>query len=157
MAFVTVQVPISNAGLLDAWLLETEYDTDFLPDVGDRLHPLKNDEDSGLSFEIGKRWWMEDGKVVLEITKYVLDPVATFRSPRGWRGWVTERDGDLVQMLLDNGWWYYGKRPDVISQKTDNEKRLELVRKIVEQHRNHLDAMQTRVWVELNQAVNVDI
>lgn len=112
MAVVLVHVTIAEGYHGKSWLMETEYDMDFLPDEGDRLHPLKNDTESGLSFEVARRWWGEDGKTTLEITKYVIDPPDGRGVPRPWRTWWSDRDGDLVEQLLANGWWEYGKRPE---------------------------------------------
>ena len=112
MAKVAFHIPIRDGWHGESWLLETEFDLDFLPDEGDVFHPLKNDEESGLSMEVRRRYWTETGSVEIETHTYVIDP------PEGidrnyykiYRGWNSGLDGDLVGKLLDNGWWAYGKR-----------------------------------------------
>lgn len=107
MADVAVQVPVRIGYHGGSYLLETTFDMDFLPSVGDIIHPLKYDPDSGLSFEIEKRYWDENGKAVLQVVQYVVDPPDD--RPRGWHSWWSDRDGDLVATLLRNGWWTYPK------------------------------------------------
>ena len=108
MGKVLVQVPIRIGYHGMSYLLETNYEMDFLPNVGELIHPCKFDLDNGLTFEIHKRWWGETGKTTLEIARYVIDPPDDAKFlPRTWLAWWTERDGDLVELLLANGWWHY--------------------------------------------------
>jgi hypothetical protein len=32
--------------------------------------------------------------------------------PRLWQGWWSDRDGDLIEMLLANGWKHYNPKED---------------------------------------------
>jgi hypothetical protein len=108
MAKVLFQIPIQDGFHGKSWLLETVYDLDFLPDEGDYFHPLKNDPESGLSMEVYRRWWAEDGSVQINTHKYILDPpedVDMRNYVKIYRSWWTEQDGNLVDLLLANGWW----------------------------------------------------
>lgn len=114
MSEVTVQIPIREGLRGTNHLLETTYDMDFLPDVGDSFHPLKNDKESGLSFEVYRRYWDEDGKTILIVGNHIIDPPEGPPSlPSIWHAWWSERDGDLIRMLLNNGWWNYGERDSI--------------------------------------------
>lgn len=114
MAEVTIHIPIREGYSGTSHLLESIYDMDFLPLVGDVFHPLRFDPESGLTFEVYRRYWNEQGKVVLEVAKHIIDPTdGPPALPRTWRGWWTDRDGDLVRMLIDNGWWHYGERESI--------------------------------------------
>ena len=108
---MSARVRVSKGYHGGSYLMETEFIMDFLPHVGDVIHPLKNDEESGLNFEIHSRYWDEKGKVNLEIGKYIIDPEdGGERLPRGWHSWYTDQDGDLIETLESNGWWRYGDR-----------------------------------------------
>ena len=111
MANVTVHIPIREGYHGTSYLLETAYDMDFLPEPGDRIHPCKNDADSGLSFSVKSRHWDEQGKSVLELPQQIIDPDESLGPlPRTWSAWWSDRDGNLVEILLANGWWHYGKK-----------------------------------------------
>lgn len=112
-ATVRVYVPVTKGYHGASYLMETEFDMDFLPQAGDIIHPLKNDEESGLNFEIRSRYWDEKGKANLEVGKYVIDPEDDGNNlPRGWHSWYTDRDGNLIATLKANGWWEYGERSE---------------------------------------------
>jgi hypothetical protein len=106
---VIVQVPIVRGYHGESYLLETVYVMDFLPLVGESIHCMRNDPDSGMTFEVLRRWWDERGKTVLEIGKFIIDPEDDgVHLPRTWNAWYTDRDGgDLVEKLLNNGWRHY--------------------------------------------------
>jgi len=110
MPKVLFQIPIQDGFHGKSWLLETAYDLDFLPDEGDYFHPLKNDSESGMSMQVYRRWWAEDGSVQINTHKHILDPPDDFdmrNYVKIYRTWWTERDGNLVDLLLANGWWEY--------------------------------------------------
>jgi hypothetical protein len=111
MAEVRVYITVKENYHGKEHLLETTFDMDFLPSVGDRIHPCKNDEDSGLSFEVYRRYWDEHGKAVLELPVQIIDPDESLGAvPSRWQTWWTDRDGSLVEILLANGWWHYGRK-----------------------------------------------
>lgn len=113
MADVKVHIPIRRGYHGESWLLEATYDMDFLPNEGDRIHPLRNDRDSGLTFEVRSRHWDEEGKAVLEIHQHIIDPPDDATClPRTWRAWWSDRDGDLVKLLLANAWRHYNPKED---------------------------------------------
>lgn len=98
-------------------LLSTTYDMDFLPAVGERISPLKNDPESGMTFEIYRRHWDEKGQVTLQLHNYIINP--EHEVPLGhtswWahnRAWAGHDGEDLVALLLANGWWRYGEEPE---------------------------------------------
>lgn len=115
MAEVTVHLPLRYGHSFGrSELMETTFEMDFLPDVGEKIQPLKNDEESGLTFEVFRRHWNEHGKTILETHTYILDPVEDvplFRVSwwRAYRAWSTcGGEHDLEELLLANGWWRYG-------------------------------------------------
>jgi hypothetical protein len=111
MANVRVYIPISKGYHGESFLLETAYDMDFLPNEGDRVHVLRNDPESGLTFVVRSRWWDENGKAVLELPRQIIDPEdGGGQMPRLWQGWWSDRDGDLIEMLLANAWKHYNPK-----------------------------------------------
>jgi hypothetical protein len=134
MAEVVFHIPIRHGFHGQSWLLETIYDLDFLPLEGDVFHPLKNDPESGLSMAVRRRWWTETGSVQIETHTHIINmPDTHFGDPysRIYRGWNFERDGDLVAMLLANGWWEYGKKQ---KNTTDSEMGIKTALIMVEEH-----------------------
>jgi len=122
MVKVLFHIPIQDGFHGGSNLLETIYDLDFLPDEGDYFHPLKNDPESGLSMEVRRRWWTEDGSVQIETHKYIVDPpddANMMHFSKIYRTWWSDRDGDLIAKLLENGWWHYGQRPENESSVDD--------------------------------------
>jgi hypothetical protein len=121
MAKVEVWQPIRFGGYWGrSELLTTIYDMAFLPDVGDRFHPFKNDEESGETFTVYKRWWDEKGAVILECPTLIVQPpddvVAEIVRRQDLRPYA---DGTIVDMLLANGWWRHGEGPLTTATSVD--------------------------------------
>ena len=109
MPNVRVFVPIRRGYHGESYLLETEFNYDFLPRTGDSIHPLKNDSESALTFEIKRPYWDESGRTCLEIGQFIIDPEDDGRHlPRTWNLWFTDiEEKDLVELLMKNGWKNY--------------------------------------------------
>lgn len=109
MPNVKVQIPIRLGFGSESYLLETYFDMDFLPDIGDDIHVCKNAPGSSLSFVVDRRYWNESGKSVLILPQQIIDPPEDGElMPPTWEAWWTDRDGDLIELLLENGWKHYG-------------------------------------------------
>lgn len=115
MPEVKISVPVTYGYHGRQELMCTVFDMDFLPDVGDYIHPMKNDTDFGFTMRIKSRFWMEDGKTVLEIHRHVIDPDGEGATmPKGWVALWSDDEGyvDLVERLLANGWWCFSVPPE---------------------------------------------
>ncbi len=53
------------------------------------------------------RHWEYDGRPVLRLVQYVVDPVETVRDQVNWKEWRTEHQGDPLRLLEAAGWTVY--------------------------------------------------
>lgn len=85
----------------------------FLPDVDEEIHLLWDAEEneSGVTHPVKRRYWEHDGTAALELTRMIIDPNEVNQRFLGGgyeTAWWTERDGDLDALLRASGWKEYG-------------------------------------------------
>lgn len=103
MAEVEARVSVQNGFAGQTCLLTTTYDMDFLPEVGDVVC-VGESEPSGLVLEVYRRQWNGQGKSVIVFKRLVIDPDNQLYPTTSWQAWWTDRDGDLIEILMKNGW-----------------------------------------------------
>lgn len=79
------------------------------PGKGDMLHLLRSDEepDGRLMAYVKDRYWTYDGRLMLEIQPFHVDPTGLaedYYVRAGRCYWSSSADGDLYDLLVDSGY-----------------------------------------------------
>ena len=93
-------------------VMETEYYVDFLPSVGEEFLLFELEPNLGWFVRVASRYW-DKGVPVLILPVHVLlsdlDPIDDLLAiPEDWLRWT--EDDKLIDLLLENNWWNYGKK-----------------------------------------------